>query len=400
MNARLLLILLAFGIALAWPHGAPLGQEEEHPFLPENPLEGRALFTSKRCILCHSIQGIGGRIGPDLGDIRQNNSFADIASSIWNHMPRMKEAFERERLARPRFSPEEMQQLIAFLYFLNYFDRSADAEMGERIFHEKNCIRCHSVGGKGGDIGPELDSFQTRSSLPVITSELWNKGPEMAKEMRKRKIPRPQFRERDVIDILAFIRVKGLSQEKKRAYVSVGNPLNGRGVFEEKNCTRCHAVRGEGGEVGPDLARQNLKGSLSFIVSNMWNHGSNMWDKMKRKGIAFPTFEPEEMSDLISYLYFIQYEETPGSAEAGERVFRGKKCAECHFPQSPGEKRIGPDLAEMELDSPFKVIAEMWNHAPAIENKMKERKIRWPNLERGEMRHLIAYLQSLGEKEE
>ena len=400
MNRRLLLILLAFGLALAWPHGAPLAQDEEEPFLPENPLEGRALFTSKRCILCHSIQGIGGRIGPDLGDIRQNNSFADIAASIWNHMPRMKEAFDRARLARPRFTAEEMQQLIAFLYSLNYFDRSADAEMGERIFHEKNCIRCHSVGGKGGDIGPALDSFQTRSALPVITSELWNNGPEMAKEMRKQKIPRPQFQERDVIDILAFIRIKGLSKEKKRGYVSVGNPLKGREMFEEKNCLRCHAVRGDGGKVGPDLAEQGLKGSLSFIVSNMWNHGSNMWGKMARKGIPFPTFEPEEMSDLVSYLYFIQYGEAPGSAEAGEQVFRSKKCAECHIPKLPGEETIGPDLAEKELDSPFRVIAEMWNHAPAIEAKMKERKIRWPNLERGDMRHLITYLQSLGEQKE
>src|SRR5205814_907611 len=36
-------------------------------FEPGSPRRGRDLFTSKRCITCHGIEGTGGRGGPDLG---------------------------------------------------------------------------------------------------------------------------------------------------------------------------------------------------------------------------------------------------------------------------------------------------------------------------------------------
>ena len=45
-------------------------------------------FTQKLCIRCHSIQGVGGTTGPDLGEIWLG-SFMDIASKLWNHFPRM-----------------------------------------------------------------------------------------------------------------------------------------------------------------------------------------------------------------------------------------------------------------------------------------------------------------------
>src|SRR3989304_5677639 len=125
-------------------------------FLPDNPLEGSALFTEKYCIRCHSIQGIGGKTGPDLGEIHLG-SFSEITADLWNHFPRMNEAFREAKIAWPDLTTEETRKLITFLYYLNYFDKASNTELGEKLFHEKNCIRCHSVGGKGGDIGRKLD---------------------------------------------------------------------------------------------------------------------------------------------------------------------------------------------------------------------------------------------------
>ncbi len=50
----------------------------------------------------------------------------------------------------------------------------------------------------------------------------------------------------------------------------------------------------------------------------------------------------------------------------------------CHQPERPEVKTIGPNLAKMGLDTPFKILAQMWNHAPAIERRMKLGNIRWP----------------------
>ena len=34
--------------------------------LPTNPLDGRIAFEEKGCIVCHSLSGYGGTLGPDL----------------------------------------------------------------------------------------------------------------------------------------------------------------------------------------------------------------------------------------------------------------------------------------------------------------------------------------------
>lgn len=386
----LVLILPCIAWQTAW--------SQEEGFLPEDPLAGRELFVEKLCVKCHSIQGVGGHTGPDLGEIWLG-SFAGIASKLWNHFPRMSESFREKKLEWPTVNSDESKQLISFLYFLNYLDRVSNAEIGERLFHEKNCIRCHSVGGRGGDTGPELDSFQENYGAPFITAALWNNGPQMLQTMKEMRVPRPVFRERDVMDILAFIRAKGLHESTERRSLPLPNPVNGRELFEEKGCVRCHSIRGEGGKIAPDLATRGLKGSLSRILAQMWNHGSNMWPRMKKEGIEFPEFTPEEMSDLTAYLYFLEFNDFPGSKESGERIFEEKKCFGCHVPERPGEKTIGPNLAQAGLSDPFKILGEMWNHAPAIERRMKREGIRWPLLESDEMRDLIEYILSLEDEQ-
>jgi mono/diheme cytochrome c family protein len=399
-----LVVLMAMGVA---PHADALGGQPEKGggaiasrgpgarsddlLLTENPFAGGRIFFDKHCIKCHSIQNIGGDTGPDLGDISLGG-FSDITSELWNHFPRMNEAFRNEDLVWPELDSTETKELITFLYYLNFFDQASNPEMGKRLFHEKNCNRCHSVGGKGGDIGPKLDKFQNNYALASITAALWNSGPKMIATMVEEKVPRPLFQKRDVVDILAFIRNDGLSDRTEKLYLPPANPVAGKELFNRKGCVRCHAIRGKGGKIGPDLAARNLKGSLTAILSEMWNHGANMWPLMKTKGIKFPNFTPRQMSDLISYIYFLDFDDLQGNDRRGKEVFSEKKCKTCHIPGKPGEETIGPDLAQAGLESPFDIVSAMWNHAPSIEERMAEENIRWPLLEWDEMRDMIAYI--------
>ncbi len=393
MLNKLTLLLVALALAIALAPRPGLAAAADDP-LPSNPLEGQRLFTEKLCIRCHSIQGVGGKTGPDLGEVWLGSSL-EIASKLWNHFPRMNEAFRQENLQRPTLTTDEARKLIAFLYFLNYFDKVANSEVGEKLFREKNCIRCHSVGGKGGDVGPALDKYQGEYAAPMITAALWNHGPKMMQKMLARHVPRPTFEERDVIDILAFIREKGLNDRTRRSYVHPGDPAHGQELFQQKGCIRCHSINGKGGTIGPDLAQRSLKGRLSFILSEMWNHGAKMWPTMAKEHIEFPQFSPTEMADVMTYLYFLEFRDPPGSAERGKRVFLDKGCGVCHLPATPGMKTIGPDLSRVGLNSRDKIIAEMWNHSPAIEERMKLGQIRWPLLEKNEMRDLVEYFLSI-----
>lgn len=382
--------LLAMLLLLLPAAGSGWADEVDELVIPSNPLAGRTLFSSKRCILCHSIQGIGGTTAPDLGIIQETGSFMDYAANIWNHMPRMNEAFQNINSRRPEFSGEEMEKLITFLYFLNFFDRTGEARLGERIFREKRCINCHRVGDTGGTLAPGLDKYQSKISIPFITSALWNNSPAMAKKMRQENIPRPVFKEKDVVDILAFIRVNGKNSERKREYLPVGNPQNGRKLFKKNRCSFCHAINGKK-KIGPNLGSRELKGSISFILSKMWNVGPKMWSEMEKQGIPFPKLKPTEMSDLLSFLYSIHFSERPGSARKGEQLFVDKMCEYCHNQQGGGSA-IAPDLGKMGAENSFDILASMWNHAPKIEEKIVELGIRWPTLEREEMRDILAYI--------
>jgi mono/diheme cytochrome c family protein len=301
----------------------------------------------------------------------------------------MEHVFQEKRVSRPKFEPPEMASLLSFLYYLGSLDPPGDAAVGARLFSEKRCQQCHSLGGKGGTIGPALDRYSRYTSPLFLTAALWKRGKPMAEAMEKQNVPRPTFQGKDISDLLAYIRAAGGGTE--RIYVPPGSPKRGEALFTKKRCVECHSVRGHGGTVGPDLGIA-LKGSLMRIAGSMWNHGPKMWAKMAERGIDVPELIVEEMSDLISYLYFIQFIDPPGDVRRGSAVYKEKRCGTCHALRGIGEK-VGPDLAMVEkLDTSLDVITGMWNHAATMEEVMVGANVAWPILKGGEMADLIAYL--------
>jgi mono/diheme cytochrome c family protein len=358
--------------------------------IPENPLEGSKLFTEKGCLECHSVQSVGGRGGPDLGRGRMNRPLLEIAGVMWNHSPRMEHAFQERQLVRPRFEAKEMASLLAFLYYLGSFDDPGDAAVGARLFRDRQCARCHSVGGKGEHVGPPLDKFGVYASPLYLTAAMWNSGLPMAAKMKQLHVERPVFEGKEIVDILAYIRRVGGGVE--RIYAQPGNPRRGEALFAEKKCAACHAINGAGGRVGPDLSRE-LKGTLMQISGAMWNHGPAMWAKMAQKGVPPPRLAPEEASDLTSYLYFLQFVDQPGDPQRGLAVYREARCVTCHE-AVVGGKRAAPSLAAAaeRFKSSLEIVASMWNHGAQMEQVMAQANVAWPTLKRGEMADLIAYL--------
>ena len=98
----------------------------------QDPVAGASVFGAKGCSKCHAINGVGGKIGPDLGRVRRPRSFYDLAASMWNHLPGMAERMRQYKIQRPVLTPQETGDLIAFLYTLNYFDPPGNAAMGKR----------------------------------------------------------------------------------------------------------------------------------------------------------------------------------------------------------------------------------------------------------------------------
>lgn len=391
MKLLIVRLVLILGV---WIEVSPAlaGHESLSALLPGNPLEGSRLFTGKGCLRCHAVHGVGGTTGPDLGRGILNRPLLEIAGVMWNHSPGMEHVFQEKRIARPKFESSEMASLLSFLYYLGSLDPPGDATVGARLFRQKGCQICHSLGGKGGSVGPELDKYSRYASPLYLTTALWKRGKAMAEKMQEKRVPRPTFEGSDIPDLLAYIRSVGAGAE--RVYAPPGSPKRGEELFTEKHCVECHSVRGHGGKVGPDLAIK-LKGSLMRISGSMWNKGPRMWTKMAERGIEVPSLSEAEMSDLISYLYFFQFIDPPGDAGRGWAVFKEKRCGTCHVPAGTG-KSVAPSFAKVaeKLGTALEVITEMWNHAGKMEEKMVEENVAWPVLKGGEMADLIAYVLS------
>ncbi len=371
------------------------GLPEEDYTLPRDPLKGQELFADKGCIKCHSIQGVGGRIGPDLSKGGFNLSLSQIAGIMWNHFPKMNEKMRELKIPRPRFEVTEMADLIAYLYYLNYFDEPGTPAKGRVLFREKGCIKCHSIGGEGGDIGPTLDKIRYYTSPIFMAQTMWNHGLEMNIKMKELDIGWPTFKGNEIVDIISYVQATSKAEVKERVYILPGSPQEGKRLFSEKGCIRCHSIRGEGGNVGPDLSKRGLRQSVTQVAGTMWNHGPNMWKKMEEIGIPRPKFSGKEMADLIAYLYFINYFDEPGNPREGKKLFAQKGCITCHSIRGEGGN-VGPELTKSKVSlSPINAAAEMWNHAPIMEEKMEEKQLPWPKFDGNEIVDLVEYLRSV-----
>lgn len=364
---------------------------------PRQPLvDGRHLFESKGCTQCHAVSGTGeNRGGPDLGQDRGWRDMMQFAGGLWNHAPMMLAKMRERGVVPSAITPEEMGNLAAYVFFVKFRSTPGDVAQGRDLFEQRQCSRCHQLGGRGGTLGPRLDELKDYASSSFMAQALWNHGPEMATKMAELKVQRPRLEPDDVAHLVAFIRGQGGSPEPMElAYAQSGSPEAGTVVFRQKGCIKCHAVAGNGGTIAPDLGRRRPLEHIGQIAGALWNHGPQMWGKMKELGIPFPRLTERDMADLLAYLSFVQFMGEGGDANRGGQLIGEKRCGQCHAIGGSGPK-VGPDLATSEaVTSPDRWLAGIWNHAPQMAGKMQDAQLTWPRFDDDQMRDLVAYLKT------
>src|SRR5262249_17821931 len=156
-GALLLFLLVSLGSA-----GAQ--QPSPQPPLPFAPdwalLAGWDVYAKKGCGQCHGIRsGSEGRAAPDLARISSATAFFELGAAMWTHLPLMGAKMREKGIERPTLTALELSNVLAFIFTAQYRDETGNAQTGERLFTSKRCVQCHSVGGKGGNVGPALDSL-------------------------------------------------------------------------------------------------------------------------------------------------------------------------------------------------------------------------------------------------
>lgn len=103
------------------------------PFM--SPSKGRKLFASKGCVVCHSINGVGGEDAPALDASTMGgvmNPF-DFTAKMWRGAGTMIAMQEDELGEQIEFTGEELANIIAFVHSSDEQKKFTKADIPPRI---------------------------------------------------------------------------------------------------------------------------------------------------------------------------------------------------------------------------------------------------------------------------
>ena len=171
------------------------------------------------------------------------------------------------------------------------------------------------------------------------------------------------------------------------------NPLKGRFVFDQKGCISCHAIKGDGGDIGPDLGHEQYYGSFLELAGIMLNHAPEMLRRMDELDLPYPEFNNNEMAEIIAYLYYLRYLGEPGDLYRGKVLVKSKGCLNCHSIRNKGAKDAPAFDKLAKYISPIYMAQALWNHGPQMDKKIQSSGLSRPTFEKGEIVDLAAYIR-------
>jgi len=161
----------------AQEHGSITGS----PFsTPADLMQGARLFRST-CAACHGLEATGGSNGPSLttGTFKHGGTDEDLFRIITKGVP------DTAMAAHP-LDGEKVWQLIAFIRSVNIGNGAAQSKgnpaKGAEVFAANGCARCHTVGGTGGFLGPDLSDIGARQSLAQLETSVLDPNAEVSPE--------------------------------------------------------------------------------------------------------------------------------------------------------------------------------------------------------------------------
>lgn len=271
---------------------------------PGRPDVGKSLFTDKKCIVCHSVEGRGGSVGPSVDVFKRFSSPLYVAAAMWNHGSRMAEAMKAQGIDRPTLNGSELRDLIAFLSpatgtggYGPVHVLAGSAEQGRLLFGEKGCVQCHPVSGAGA--GPSLVGRSARRSQVEFAAALWDKAPAMLAARKPEMGPMAQLTAEEVADLVAYLDATGY-------FAGAGSMNRGWRVMADKGCLVCHGVYGERSKPASDLTRAKGLGSRAAVLASLWNHTTVAAPAPAGGRAPWPTIRAQEMADLMALLQAIQ----------------------------------------------------------------------------------------------
>jgi ubiquinol-cytochrome c reductase cytochrome b subunit len=119
-------------------------------------------------------------------------------------------------------------------------EKDPQVEAGRRLYADLRCMYCHRIDGKGGVVGPDLAKLVGEKAADWVAKHIRN--PQAVSPSSP--MPKMDLLDDEVAALSAYVKTLG---------AGVAYSPDAPRLFAE-NCSSCHRIRGQGGEVGPDLS--------------------------------------------------------------------------------------------------------------------------------------------------
>ncbi len=172
---------------------------------------------------------------------------------------------------------------------------AGNAEAGGAVFVSKRCDRCHRSKGEHGT-GPALEELRRPQGAFELAGRLWNHAPAMFAALSQQGLEWPQISSSEMSDLMAYLQADPARDPSPDLF-------KGRVALVRKGCLKCHALRGEGARIGPDLAdhRADYESPVEW-ATKMWVHTPRMSAKAREVGVLYPRFVGDELDNLLGFL--------------------------------------------------------------------------------------------------
>ncbi len=183
-------------------------------------------------------------------------------------------------------------------------------DRGKQIWESNNCMGCHTILGEGAYYAPELTKVVERRSEQWL--KVFLKDPQ-AMFPGERKMVQYHFTDGQISDLIAFLKwigetnLNGFPAKPVLKMTATSAPASAApashstvtapAMFSQL-CTACHAVGGNGGNIGPALDGIGTRRDTTWI--DKW-----LIDPQAVKpGTAMPTLpmSNDERAELVKYL--------------------------------------------------------------------------------------------------
>jgi nitric oxide reductase subunit C len=368
------------------------GPGHEGQVMSGNSGLGKTTLLESRCVTCHTIEGKGGKTGPELSKV----SSKAYPERLFKVVKDPHTLWFDSKMPIFGFADKDIQNIVTFMTE-EYVDLDLDEkeaarqvqlvgngskDRGKELVVKQGCVGCHSKieGVKEiGELGPDMSTFGVVHislldfgdiKVPfkdrTVPNWIYNKikSPRLFKEGLK--MPDYYFNAEEATAITTYT----LSLKGKEVRASYTLPLGERpsdyapqGAFgkilDKYRCLVCHKINGKGGEVANDLSQEGSRVQEVWIKKFM-KAPDTIRPMLEERMPPFKILDAED--DAIyaycrSTLVTDKVEDlteavekmplgTPELIREGERLYFEKyACNACHQIDQKGGL-VGPDLTE------------------------------------------------------